>query len=187
MPPVGPVENPIVEEQDELEGRARIWWQSYVLGRPADSPPMTSDRFTRIFLDKYIPPSQREELRFQLEQLQQGQISVTDYGVRFSELSRHALMILPTEVERVRRFVAGLHTGIHAAMAREVEMGTSYELVVEIARRIAGVLQRSREQIMRDKRFRYSGEFRGAPSGGRGPEASNSGGPIVLHPHYPGA
>ncbi|XP_070053737.1 uncharacterized protein [Nicotiana tomentosiformis] len=104
---------------------------------------MTWDRFTRIFLDKYIPRSQREELRFQFEQLQHGQMSVTDYEARFSELSRHALMIIPTEMERVRRFVAGLHTGIQATMAREVEMGTSYELVVEIAQRIEGVRQRS--------------------------------------------
>ncbi|XP_070057811.1 uncharacterized protein [Nicotiana tomentosiformis] len=152
----------------QLEGRARNWWKSYLLGRPADSPPMTWDRFTRIFLDRYILPSQREELRFQFEQLQQVQISVTDYEARFSELSRHALMILPTEAERVQRFVAGLHTSIHATMAREVEMRTSYELVVEIAQRIDGMRQRSREQVIRDKRFRYSGEFRGAPYGGRG-------------------
>ncbi|XP_070057436.1 uncharacterized protein [Nicotiana tomentosiformis] len=116
----------------------------------------------------YIPPSQREELRFQFEKLQQSQMSVTDYEARFSELSRHALMILPTEAERVRRFVAGLHIGIQATMVRKVEIGTSYELVVEIARMIEGVRQRSREQVMRDKRFRYSREFRGAPSAGRG-------------------
>ncbi|XP_070048142.1 uncharacterized protein [Nicotiana tomentosiformis] len=53
----------------QLDGRARRWWQSYVLSRPTDSPPMTWDRFTRIFLDRYIPPSLREELRFQFEQL----------------------------------------------------------------------------------------------------------------------
>ncbi|XP_070043306.1 uncharacterized protein [Nicotiana tomentosiformis] len=128
---------------------------------------MTWDSFTRIFLDRYIPSSQREKLRFQFEKLQQGQISVTDYEARFSELSLHALMILPTEAERVRRFVVGLHTGIQATMTREVKIGTSYELVVEIDRRIESVLQRSREQIMRDKRFRYSRELRGAPSGGR--------------------
>ncbi|XP_070032932.1 uncharacterized protein [Nicotiana tomentosiformis] len=93
-------------------------------------------------------------------------MSETDYEARFFELAHHALMILPTEAERVRRFVAGLHTGIQATMAREVEMGTSYELVVETARGIEGVRQHSREQVMRDKRFRYSVEFRGALSGG---------------------
>ncbi|XP_070055545.1 uncharacterized protein [Nicotiana tomentosiformis] len=151
-----------------LEGRARRWWQSYLLNRPAGIPPMTWDRFTRLFLDKYIPPSQREELRFQFEQLQQGQLLVTDYEARFYVLSHHALMILLTDVERVQRCVDGFHSTSQATMAREVKMGTSYELVVEITRRIEGARQRGQEQAMRDKQFRYSGEFSGAPAGGKG-------------------
>ncbi|XP_070040036.1 uncharacterized protein [Nicotiana tomentosiformis] len=152
----------------QLKGRARRWLQSYLLGRLAGYPPMTWDHFTRLFLDKYIPTSQREELRIQFKQLQQGQMSMTDYEVRFSELSRHTLMILPTDVEKVQRFVTGLHFGIRATMAREVEMWTSYELVVEIARRIEGVCQWSREHATRDKQFRYFGEFSGALARVRG-------------------
>ncbi|XP_075101906.1 uncharacterized protein LOC142177330 [Nicotiana tabacum] len=38
----------------QLEGRACRWWKSYVLGKPAESPPMTWDRFTRIFLESVI-------------------------------------------------------------------------------------------------------------------------------------
>ncbi|XP_070031560.1 uncharacterized protein [Nicotiana tomentosiformis] len=151
----------------QLEGRACRWWQSYLLGRPVGSPPMTWDRFTRIFLDRYIPPSHREELRFQFEQLQKDQMSVINYEARFSELSRHVLMILPTNAERVQRFVAGLHSASQVTMALKVEMRTSYELVVEIAQRIEGACQRGREQDTRDKRFRYFGEFRDAPAGGR--------------------
>ncbi|XP_070016021.1 uncharacterized protein [Nicotiana sylvestris] len=63
---------------------------------------------------------------------------MTDYEARFSELSHHALMILPTDVERVRRFVAGLHSGIRTNMAPEVEIGNPYQFVVEIAPRIMG-------------------------------------------------
>jgi len=48
---------------------------------------------------------------------------VIDYEARFSKLSRHTLMILPTDIERVLRFVDGLHSGIQATMAQEVEMG----------------------------------------------------------------
>ncbi|XP_070003507.1 uncharacterized protein [Nicotiana sylvestris] len=90
----------------QLEGRARRW---------------------------YIPPSEREELWYQFEHLEQGQMYVIDYEARFSELSRHVLMILPTDVERVRRFVAGLHPGIRSGIAQEVDMGTEYQLVVKIA------------------------------------------------------
>ncbi|XP_070047232.1 uncharacterized protein [Nicotiana tomentosiformis] len=131
----------------QLEGRACRWLQSYLLGRLAGSPPMTWSQFTQLFLDRYIPLSEREELRYQFEQLEQGQMSVTDYEARFSELSHHALMILSTDAEKVKRFLAGLHSGIRANMAREIEMGTSYQLVVEIARRIEGYRQRGREQM----------------------------------------
>ncbi|XP_070007872.1 uncharacterized protein [Nicotiana sylvestris] len=150
-----------------LEGSARRWWQSYVLGRPTGSPPLTRGQFAQLFLDRYIPPSEREELRYQLEHLEHGQMSVTDYEARFSELSRHALMILPTDAERVQRFVAGLHPGIRSGMAQEVEMGTEYQLVVEIAHRIEGYHQRGREQMQHNKRAQFSGEFRGAPARGR--------------------
>ncbi|XP_070035621.1 uncharacterized protein [Nicotiana tomentosiformis] len=95
-------------------------------------------------------------------------MSVTDYEVRFSKFSRHALMILPTDTEKVRRFVAGFHSGIRATMAREVEKGTSYQLVVEIARRIEGYRQRDRQQMSQDKRFCHSGGFNGAPFRSRG-------------------
>ncbi|XP_070035443.1 uncharacterized protein [Nicotiana tomentosiformis] len=112
---------------------------------------MTWDQFTQLLWDRYIPPSQRQELRGQFEQLEKGQMSVTDYEARFSELSLHALMILPTDAERVQRFVAGLHPSIQASIAREVEMGTDYQLVMEIARRIEGYRQRGREQMQQDK------------------------------------
>ncbi|XP_070056817.1 uncharacterized protein [Nicotiana tomentosiformis] len=111
------------------------------------------ERGFHLAIWRYILPSHREELRFQFEQLQQGQIWVTDYEVRFFELSRHELIILLIDTKRVQRFV----TGLQATMAREVEMGKSYELVVEIAQRIEGVRQRSREKVQKDKRFRYSG------------------------------
>ncbi|XP_070036010.1 uncharacterized protein [Nicotiana tomentosiformis] len=106
---------------------------------------------------------------------------MTDCEVRFSELSRHALMILPTDAERVRILVSGLHYGIQATMAQEVETGTSYGLVVEITRRIGGVRQWSREQTARDKQFRYSGEFSGDLAGGRGQFVRGQ----SNRPHYP--
>ncbi|XP_070039094.1 uncharacterized protein [Nicotiana tomentosiformis] len=53
-------------------------------------------------------------------------------------------------------------------MATKVEMGTDYQLMVEIARRIKGYRQRGREQMQQDKRTRFSGEFRGSPARGRG-------------------
>ncbi|XP_070054368.1 uncharacterized protein [Nicotiana tomentosiformis] len=68
-------------------------------------------------------------------------MSVTDYEARFFELSRHVFMILPTDAERVQRLTACLHYGIQVTISQEVEMGTLYEQVVEIARWIEGFFQ----------------------------------------------
>ncbi|XP_070056852.1 uncharacterized protein [Nicotiana tomentosiformis] len=47
-------------------------------------------------------------------------------------------------------------------------MGTPYEQVIEIARRIEGIHQQGREHASRDKQHRYSGGYSGALSRGRG-------------------
>ncbi|XP_070040494.1 uncharacterized protein [Nicotiana tomentosiformis] len=111
---------------------------------------MTWDRLTRIFLDRYIPPFKREELRFQFEQLQQGQILVTDYEARFCELSLHALLILPTDAERVQRFVAG----------------AKFDEVVDSDRRLEMVRIHECEE-RESKRSRGLGNSNGVPSGGQ--------------------
>ncbi|XP_070035656.1 uncharacterized protein [Nicotiana tomentosiformis] len=87
----------------QFEGKARRWWQAYFLSRLAGLPSLTWDQFTYLFLEKYIPPSEREELRGQFERLRQGHRSITDYEARFTDLSRHASIILPTDAERVQR------------------------------------------------------------------------------------
>ncbi|XP_070015953.1 uncharacterized protein [Nicotiana sylvestris] len=75
-------------------------------------------------------------------------MSVNDYEAMFSKLSNHALMIFPTDVERVRRFVTGLQPSIRSGMARELEMDIEYQLVVKIARRIEGYRQRARPDAL---------------------------------------
>nr|XP_033515999.1 uncharacterized protein LOC117280390 [Nicotiana tomentosiformis] len=106
-----------------MQGLAKRWWKVYELGRPADHlllPGFSSPgSFWRIFL----PRTRREELRRQFEyNLQQGPMSVTEYKIRFTELSRYTTILIPFEEERVSIFIDGLHHGILLAMAREVEI-----------------------------------------------------------------
>lgn len=58
----------------------------------------------------------RDESRRQFEYLQQGQMSVTNYEMRFSELSHHAVILIPSEEEKISRFIDGLHHGTRPAM-----------------------------------------------------------------------
>ncbi|XP_070045311.1 uncharacterized protein [Nicotiana tomentosiformis] len=92
----------------QMTGSVKRWWGDYVLTRPAGSPSLTWDQFSQLFLEKFIPFTLREEYRRQFELLQQGGMFVTQYETRFVDLARHAIILLPTEREKVRRFIDGL-------------------------------------------------------------------------------
>ncbi|XP_070040789.1 uncharacterized protein [Nicotiana tomentosiformis] len=61
---------------------------------------------------------------------------MSEYAVRFSELSRHAPILVSIVREQVRRFIEGLNYVIRFSMAQELETDTPYQQVVEIARRL---------------------------------------------------
>jgi len=51
--------------------------------------------------------------------------------MRFSELARHAILLVPIERERIMRFIDGLIYGL-----REITTGARFDEVVDIARRL---------------------------------------------------
>ena len=53
-------------------------------------------------------------------------MSVAEYEGKFHVLARHALMILPTEAERVRRFVKGLIIPIRLGVSQVAASGVSF-------------------------------------------------------------
>ncbi|XP_070036747.1 uncharacterized protein [Nicotiana tomentosiformis] len=93
----------------QLTRTAYRWWQAYKLSRLADTAPLTWHEFSALFLEKFVPHTHIEELRRQFEQLRQEDITVTHYEMRFSELACHAVWLVPTEREKIRRFIDGLN------------------------------------------------------------------------------
>ncbi|XP_070045546.1 uncharacterized protein [Nicotiana tomentosiformis] len=107
-----------------------------------------------------------EELRRQFEQLWHDGLSVTQYEMRFSELARHAVWLVPIDRERIRRFIDGLTYQLWLVMTRERVSGATFDKVVDIARQIEVV--HSQERGEREaKRPRGPGDFCGVPSGGQ--------------------
>ncbi|XP_070050309.1 uncharacterized protein [Nicotiana tomentosiformis] len=92
-------------------------------------------------------------------------MTVTQYEIRFVDLSCHALPLLPTERERVRRFIDGLAQPIRLQMAKETGSEISFQAAANVARRGEMVLSRGSGQGS-DKRPRHSGGFSGASSKG---------------------
>lgn len=93
-------------------------------------------------------------------------MTVTQYEMRFIDLARHALLTLPTERERVRRFIKGLAQPIRLQMAKETGSEISFQDAANVARQVEMVLSQVSGQGS-DKRPCHSGRFSGASLGGR--------------------
>ncbi|XP_070049010.1 uncharacterized protein [Nicotiana tomentosiformis] len=98
-----------------------------------------------MFLRDFVPQTLRDAWRMEFEQLRLGSMSVLEYAIRFSDLSRHATALVSTVRERVCRFIKGLSHGIRFSMARELEMDVLFQQMVEIARRLEGMWDQDRE------------------------------------------
>ncbi|XP_070055214.1 uncharacterized protein [Nicotiana tomentosiformis] len=61
----------------QMMGSAKRWWRDYMLTGPAGSPALTWEQFSRLFLEKFLPITLREDYRRQFEGLQQGSMAVT--------------------------------------------------------------------------------------------------------------
>ncbi|XP_070054739.1 uncharacterized protein [Nicotiana tomentosiformis] len=96
----------------QLKVAAYQWWQSYMLGSPAEAASLTLAYFSNMFLREFIPQSLRDTWRVEFEQLCQGSMTVSEYAVQFNDLSRHAPALVATVRERVHRFIEGLNPRI---------------------------------------------------------------------------
>ena len=63
-------------------------------------------------------------------------MSVTRYEMRFFELAHHTVWLLPTDRERIRRFIDVLTYQLRLLMTRERVSGVTFDEVVDIARQI---------------------------------------------------
>ncbi|XP_070046576.1 uncharacterized protein [Nicotiana tomentosiformis] len=127
--------------------------------------PLLWHEFSILFLEKFIPQTCKEELRRDFEQLCQGDMTMTQYEMRFADLARHAIWLVPTKRERIKRFIDGLNYGLCYSLAREVEMYARFDQVFKIAKCLELVHRLEREE-REVKMTRGSGGFSGTSSGG---------------------
>ncbi|XP_059284771.1 uncharacterized protein LOC132038063 [Lycium ferocissimum] len=149
----------------QLVGDAKQWWRSYMECRPVGSPPLTWTQFYQVFLEKYVPRTLRDNRKDEFSTLEQRGRSVAEYETRFLALSRYATALLPTEVERVRRFVKGLDLPLRLATLQLEASGASFQSVVEHARRVESEMGRAHSGGG-DKKARRFDSFRGPIRGG---------------------
>ncbi|XP_060182431.1 uncharacterized protein LOC132612111 [Lycium barbarum] len=84
---------------------------------------------TRVgdFLEKYVLRTLRDERRDEFSYLQQSEMSILEYEAIFLFLARYTTQLVPTEAERVRRFIGVLVLQLHIACLQLVAMGSSFQ------------------------------------------------------------
>ncbi|XP_015081239.1 uncharacterized protein LOC107024791 [Solanum pennellii] len=154
----------------------------FVRFRLMNPPTYTGDLTEDAYEFIVVPRSERECKRTEFEGLQQGGMSVAEYKGKFHALARHASMILPTEAERVRRFVKGLIIPILLGVSQVAASGVPFQKVVDAAKELEMIRREGFEQ-REGKRTRYSSDFGGAPPKIHTSQGSSSR-PIVRGGHY---
>lgn len=59
-------------------------------------------------------------------------MSLIEYESRFTELSHHAVILIPTKSEKVRRFIEGLNYGIKISIDRDAKIEPIFYHAFEI-------------------------------------------------------
>ncbi|XP_070017360.1 uncharacterized protein [Nicotiana sylvestris] len=84
----------------KLSGAAYQWWRVYEEGSLTDATSLTWTRFLEMLLRDFVHQTLQDAGCMEFEQLRQGTITVLEYAVRFSDLSRHATSLVSTIGER---------------------------------------------------------------------------------------
>ncbi|KAK6791452.1 hypothetical protein RDI58_010533 [Solanum bulbocastanum] len=105
-------------------------------------------------LAQFIPRSVRDSLRDQSSRLEQDSMMVSEYEVRFHELSRRATMILPTKEERVQWFVHWLRLQLQIETRSMVCTGHSFLDVVDHAHTIEELRHKTKRAAIRKPTMR---------------------------------
>lgn len=139
----------------QLKGMAKSWWlrekESLVAG-------CTWESFKVMLLSKFLPSVERDRLMNDFLHLKQRKLTVSEYEIEFSKLSRFAPGLVSVEADRIKRFLGGLRSDVQQlALAHGA---VTYAGVVEAALKIEAIENaKFRGQLARqDKRKSIGGK-----------------------------
>ncbi|XP_074324309.1 uncharacterized protein LOC141661222 [Apium graveolens] len=109
-----------------LKGESNYWWELAKALEVAEV--ITSDRFKRMFLDKYFPRYMQTQMEMKFFELKQDNMNVGEYEKKFTELSRFVGEYVDSEEKRAKRFQQGLKPWLRSRVAA-FELTTYAEVV----------------------------------------------------------
>ena len=130
------------------------WFASLMQRRKTEDPPLEWPEFSKAFLERFFPKSLQYARAREFEQLKQTSgMSVTEYDIQFTRLSRYAPHHVATEQLRVRRFVDGLQDNL--SMYIPISETSSYCQVLDAALglELGGKERQTRKEPYKKARF----------------------------------
>ncbi|XP_070054245.1 uncharacterized protein [Nicotiana tomentosiformis] len=156
-----------------LEEVAYSWFELWKESREEGSPPARWNEFTDAFIDHFLPAETKAAHAVEFESLRQGSLTVWEYYMKFTHLSKYSIYMLPTMEARVRRFVQGLSPlVINEAATAALNSDMNYGKMVAFAQATEDRKLKRKRELDNNKKTRSTGNLSGSYSGG------NSGKPL---------
>lgn len=86
----------------QLKGVARVLQRLLVHFRTFDSPEMTQNQFSNVFLERFVPYNIRDRMQDEFDRLEQGSMTIADYEAHFDSLSIYSYPSISTELRRFK-------------------------------------------------------------------------------------
>ncbi|XP_059633347.1 uncharacterized protein LOC132276099 [Cornus florida] len=137
-----------------FKNEASYWWDTtkHLLLTPGEKEVIFWNPFVKAFYEKYFPPIYRKEKEREFILLKQDRMSMVDYEVKFTALSRFAPKFVQNEEDKCTKFQDGLEAAIKSRVSVFEE--TYYNRLVNkamIAERDVKELQERRKQYKRNR------------------------------------
>jgi len=92
----------------QLKGVAQIWFNQWKEARSEKAGPIEWETFKSASLDIFFPLEMRQGKVLEFFNLQQGNMSVREYALRFTQLSKYAPSIVIDRRTKMSKFVSGV-------------------------------------------------------------------------------
>ncbi|WMV24613.1 hypothetical protein MTR67_017998 [Solanum verrucosum] len=93
---------------NKLKDVAQVWFTEWKANRPLEAGPIEWEEFKEAFLGRYFPREKRECKLEVFINLRQGSMSVEEYSLKFTLLSKYAPSFLSNHRDEMSRFVTGV-------------------------------------------------------------------------------
>ena len=87
-----------------LKGEANSWWQ-LIKANQVNQPDFNWEKFKTVVENKFTPPEMKWRKQEEFNNLQMGNLTLSQYTKRYIELSRYGRALVPTEQELANRHI----------------------------------------------------------------------------------